>query len=739
MPQAISILSGAAFTVAVMTALGKLLLQVLGLRFYRQEERLFAFASGAACLSLIVFVLASLHLARMEVFLAAGLGILGLAFACPARRAPGEALPPIERGWRVFFGILFAIFTFVYFINAMAPEISPDGSSYHLGIVSRYLREHGFCRITTNMYAHLSQGVELLYLFAFSIGKHSAASLVHFSFLVALPAAMLCYARRFGFATAGIAGALLVYLSPIVGWDGSTAYIDVAVACVLFVMFYLLQIWDQERQPGLLILIGLLAGFGYAMKYTAFVAVPYAVGFVAWKTFRKGERVAGPVAVVAICALAMMAPWVVRNWIWYGNPVSPFYNQWFPNPYIHVGRELEYREHMAHWGGVTDKWQIPIEATVRGFKLQGLLGPVFLLAPIALLALRYRQGRQLLLAAAVCFSMYPANIGTRFLIPCLPFVSLAMGLALRNWKTITPLLLIAHALSVWPLFLRSYYPNGVMMLERIPLEAALRVEPEEHYLERNLSTYAVARMMERNTPPGAKILSEHGAADAYTSRELLVRYEAALNDNLGDMLKSGVVEDWQPTRRLTFRFSAQPFRRIRLVQTTKKGPPDYWSINEFRVFDGSRELARDPRWRIGANPNPFEVHLAFDNNPMTRWRNWQPLVGGEYLEVDFGRAEEIDSVVLDSAPDQDAVKLKLEGQVDVRAPWRELAGEPQVSAIPAPGGLRQIITRELRRQGIGYLLIFDHDLVAQDLRANAGTWGVVLAGECPGARLYRIQ
>ena len=46
-------------------------------------------------------------------------------------------------------------------------------------------------------------------------------------------------------------GALLTFASPIAGYDGTTAYIDIAVACVLFTVFYLLQIWDQERTPAL--------------------------------------------------------------------------------------------------------------------------------------------------------------------------------------------------------------------------------------------------------------------------------------------------------------------------------------------------------------------------------------------------------------------------------------------------------------------------------------------------------
>src|SRR5207249_1776434 len=136
----------------------------------------------------------------------------------------------------------------------------------------RYMHAHGFVRITTNMYANLSQGVEMLFLFAFAFGRHSAAALTHFPFLVALPLAMLSYARRFGFTVAGVCGALLVFASPVVGIDGTVAYNDVATACIVFTVFYLTSIWAaEESSSGLLAPIGLVAGFGYAAKYTAFV------------------------------------------------------------------------------------------------------------------------------------------------------------------------------------------------------------------------------------------------------------------------------------------------------------------------------------------------------------------------------------------------------------------------------------------------------------------------------------
>src|SRR6266849_8127151 len=245
--QALSILFGAGFTVAVSFALGKLLLRSFTIRLYRQEEHVLAFVTGSACLSLLTFLLCALGAARKGMFLAIGIGVLAVAVRRGAHKPSGESLPPVPRFWKWLFGSVFSVFGVLYFFHAMAPEMSPDGVAYHLGLVSRYMRAHGFERITTNMYANLSQGVEMLFLFAFAFGRHSAAALTHFAFLVALPLAMLSYARRFGFTVAGVCGALLVFVSPVVGLDGTVAYNDVATACLVFTAFYLARIWAAEE------------------------------------------------------------------------------------------------------------------------------------------------------------------------------------------------------------------------------------------------------------------------------------------------------------------------------------------------------------------------------------------------------------------------------------------------------------------------------------------------------------
>jgi len=219
---------------------------------------------------------------------------------------------------------------------------------------------------------------------------------------------------------------------------------------------------------------------------------------------------------------------MLKNWIWVENPLAPFYNNWFPNPHITAEFERGYRENMSLYS-LKSRWEIPLQVTLRGSALGGLLGPVFLLAPLALLSLRRREGRQLLLAALVFSANYFGNIGTRFLIPSLPFVALAMMLALNAAPRAVLAIALLHAAISWPSILRRYSGFGAWTLVKVPVREALRIKPEEGFLESNLPHYGVDRMIERETPPGANILSLTPIPEAYTTRNILVAYQSAEN------------------------------------------------------------------------------------------------------------------------------------------------------------------------------------------------------------------
>jgi len=156
------------------------------------------------------------------------------------------------------------------------------------------------------------------------------------------------------------------------------------------------------------------------------------------------------------------------------------------------------------------------------------------------------------------------------------------------------------------------------------------------------------------------------------------------------------------------------------------------------VFLKDKELPRQSIWRLRAQPNPWDVQLAFDNSLATRWRSWQTMSWGMYVELDFGVAEEIDRVALDCARDQYGMKLWLEGQ-DESGRWKMLADRAADSGIPLPAGIHRLAAEEMKARGADYLLLYNSDFWAESFRRNELLYGITLLEERNGARLYRLK
>ncbi|MGA3099387.1 MAG: glycosyltransferase family 39 protein [Bryobacteraceae bacterium] len=735
MSQVLHILFGAGFTVAVALAMGSILVRRLGSALYRVEAALFAFLAGSACLSLAVFALCLVHQARHGVFLWGGCATIAGALWSARKEPRRKDLPAVPMAWISVLWVVFSAFFLVYFFHALAPEASPDGMGYHLGNVSRLFRAHGFVWDYRSMYCYLSQGMELLYLVAFTFGRHSAAAMTHLAFLAALPLLLLCYGRRFGFPKVGVLAAIAVYTSPVFGMDGTSAYNDVAVATVIFAVFYLLQVWDDNNDNKLLILIGILTGFAYAIKYTVGFVAPFAIAFVWWRGRQRGQQIPAYKTWLALLvpAAALIAPWMIRNWIWVGNPLAPFFNRWFPNPYYHTGMEKIYLEQLRHYTDIKHFSQVFTQLTMRGGLVGGIIGPVFLLAPLGLLAARCRQGRRLLLAALVFAIPAYLNTGARFLIPCLPFVAMALGLGLANTRGALMALAVFEAIACWPSFLSTYCDPWAWRIGEIPIRAALRMEPEWPYLVHYNADINLRAPILQNVPPDGLIFSLSGKPEAYIDRNIVVSYESALGNLAYDVVMAPL-DGYKPTQRLRFKILPEATRGVRVVQTATG--KENWTVAEMRVYSQGRELPRAADWRLSAWPNAWEVQLAFDNSYVTRWSTWQSMSPGDKLQIDFPRPEMVDEVVLECAPSGEA-HLQLE-LLNSHGRWIPMTDTPERNGVEAPLGLRRAATLELKARGIGFMLI-DSDFFAKDMKMYKAYWGITELALVNGTYFYRID
>jgi hypothetical protein len=274
-------------------------------------------------------------------------------------------------------------------------------------------------------------------------------------------------------------------------------------------------------------------------------------------------------------------------------------------------------------------------------------------------------------------------------------------------------------------------------LHDFPLAAALRIEPEADYLARRVVEYPVARMVEENTPPDARVFSFDPVASAYLPRAVTVSWQSAEGDRMAESLKAGFHADqmyrhgivWWPEwlRGFRFRLTAPMARE--------------WDIAEVVVQRQTAHIRPAADWTLRAWPNVWEAPLALDGNYTTGWRTWRPAEAGTMFEVDFGSPVHADGVTLVSRTRGD--KLPLEIWVkQLGGGWRLLAKNPATGKNAAVIE-RPAATDALRRAGFGYVLApvegKGYGAIGLDMLIKPADWGVDAVARAGGLVLFRIR
>ncbi len=172
--------------------------------------------------------------------------------------------------------------------------------------------------------------------------------------------------------------------------------------------------------------------------------------------------------------------------------------------------------------------------------MPGMIGPAFLLLPLALLALRHPHGRKLLLAGAVYSIPAFLNIEVRFLLPALPFFALALGLAMENSWGVLPAVALFQSVLCWPLVMDSYCNRNAWRIRGFPVREALHANLGSRYIEEHVGDYALRGAIDRSVPVGHRIFSFAGRAAAYIDRDIVVGYESTQGTRIQEALQRGL-------------------------------------------------------------------------------------------------------------------------------------------------------------------------------------------------------
>ncbi len=277
------------------------------------------FALGCLALSYLTLACAALHLLIKPLLLTLLVlpACVALLMAWRSRAATIAWLRNLPRGPLVICAVLAANPVLAAFV----PEYGWDAFVYHLAIPERYLFSNGIWLSPFSVYSAFPHTVEMLYLYPVALDAVPLAKLIHLEF--GLMAAWVVYSlatrasRRAGWLALVIVAADSLFL-----WELERAYSD--LAATLFGLLAVAALLDSRdgrtpRWP-----CGVWAGAALSVRYTAGTLL-LAVLVGVWLS-RIGrdwrERLAASLE-IGLAAVLIMLPWLARDLVFTGNPVSP--------------------------------------------------------------------------------------------------------------------------------------------------------------------------------------------------------------------------------------------------------------------------------------------------------------------------------------------------------------------------------------------------------------------------------
>lgn len=212
-------------------------------------------------------------------------------------------------------------------VLAPATALEWDSLAYHLAVPKLWLEAGRAFYIPFIHHSNFPLIVDDLYLWGLQWGGQPGAKAFVFSAAALGALAIFGLARQVYGRNAGWWAALAFATAPVVLWLSGTAYIDVPNGLYAGLGIVLAGLYCKEQKREYLWLAAVMLGFAAASKYTGLQTI-FAVGvtlFAAGIKRRQAGKYFASAASMAVLALALASPWYIKNVLWTGNPVYPFF------------------------------------------------------------------------------------------------------------------------------------------------------------------------------------------------------------------------------------------------------------------------------------------------------------------------------------------------------------------------------------------------------------------------------
>jgi hypothetical protein len=268
-----------------------------------------------------------------------GIGILAILVAASTagclKRAKIRNPISVPRGPQALFVVAIGLALFFALVSVLAPSdtVEWDSLAYHLAVPKIWLHAGHIEPISYIHHSNFPFAVDNLYIWGLAWGGESGAKAFTLAFQVFGILSVFGLARQIYGTLAGWWAALAWATVPAVLWLSGTAYIDVQNGLYAGLGILFAALYVKDRIAPYPWLAGIMLGLATGSKYTGLQTI-FAVGVVmlgALVLGRKATDEGNPLKIKAIaiaCGLAFLiaSPWFIKNVLWMGNPVYPFFS-----------------------------------------------------------------------------------------------------------------------------------------------------------------------------------------------------------------------------------------------------------------------------------------------------------------------------------------------------------------------------------------------------------------------------
>lgn len=219
---------------------------------------------------------------------------------------------------------IFLIQIFVNLIGALGPELSFDALWYHLTFPKLYLEWEGIAHVPGGLlyYWGIPKLTELIYTAQLSFGSEIIPKITHLVFGILSALVLFQISKKYLSNTLSLLAVLIFYTNPVVGWQSTTAYIDLTRTFFEVLALLAFVNWIDNLKIKWFLLSSVILGLAISTKLISLATIPIYIALIFLQNFKFSKKVKLSFYFSAF-AIFIASPWFAFSFKHSGNPVFP--------------------------------------------------------------------------------------------------------------------------------------------------------------------------------------------------------------------------------------------------------------------------------------------------------------------------------------------------------------------------------------------------------------------------------